>query len=158
VEAAKQEESKSQSSSATNSQTSSKPAAKSAPAKKGSLFNSFAKAKPKAKAPAAPEPAAQDMVLDDASEEEAEELFPDSTDKTVIANRESRKEREARLKKMMDDDEADGMFPILQATGSQLTSTQTKKCPMPTRSQNGSPRRLKHRRHPSQPNSKNKSP
>lgn len=49
------------------------------------------------------------MVLDDASEGEAEELFPDSTEKAAAANRESRKEREERLKKMMDDDEADGI-------------------------------------------------
>jgi DNA polymerase delta subunit 3 len=54
-------------------------------------------------------------VLDDASEEEPEELFPDSGDKAVAANRESRKEREEKLKKMMDDDEADGMCQI--ATG-----------------------------------------
>jgi hypothetical protein len=55
-------------------------------------------------------------VLDDASEEEAEDLFPDSTDKAAAATRENRKEREEKLKKMMDDDddeEADGMpgFP-----------------------------------------------
>ncbi|KAJ5348792.1 DNA polymerase delta subunit [Penicillium brevicompactum] len=111
AEAVKPEETKSQSSSAADSKTSqasSKASAKPAP-KKGSLFSSFAKAKPKSKA-AAPEPAAQDVVLDDASEEEAEELFPnstDSTDKAAEANRASRKEREERLKKMMDDDEAD---------------------------------------------------
>ncbi|CAI7568668.1 unnamed protein product [Penicillium bialowiezense] len=110
AEAVKSEETKPQPSSTTTSQASSKAASKPAPAKKGSLFSSFAKAKPKAKAPAAPEPAAQDVVLDDASEEEAEELFPasgDSTDRAAAANRASRKEREERLKKMMDDDEAD---------------------------------------------------
>lgn len=50
-------------------------------------------------------------MLDDASEEEAEELFPDSTAKAAAETRENRKEREERLKKMMDDDddEADGM-------------------------------------------------
>ena len=50
------------------------------------------------------------MVLDDASEEEAEELFPNSTDKAAAPTRENRKEREERLKKMMEDDEdeADG--------------------------------------------------
>ncbi|CAG8235222.1 unnamed protein product [Penicillium salamii] len=107
AEASKPDESKSQSASAPVSQASSKASSKPAPSKKGSLFSSFAKAKPKTKAPAAPEPAAQDMVLDDASEGEAEELFPDSTEKAAAANRESRKEREERLKKMMDDDEAD---------------------------------------------------
>lgn len=110
TEASKPDDSNSQSSSTTTPQTSSKPSSKPAPSKKGSLFSSFAKAKPKAKAPVVPEPAGQDVVLDDASEEEAEELFPDSTDKAVAANREGRKEREERLKKMMDDDEADGMF------------------------------------------------
>lgn len=56
------------------------------------------------------------MVLDDVSEEEAEELFPDTGDKTASANRESKKDREEKLKKMMEDD-ADGMslvstFPV----------------------------------------------
>ncbi|KAJ5873951.1 uncharacterized protein N7529_002381 [Penicillium soppii] len=111
AEASKPDDSKSQSSSTTNSQATSKTSGKPAPPKreKSNLFSSFAKAKPKAKAPTPAEPAAQDVVLDDASEEEeeAEELFPDSTDKATIATRESRKEREERLKKMMDDDEAD---------------------------------------------------
>ncbi|CAG8128988.1 unnamed protein product [Penicillium olsonii] len=106
AEASKPDEAKSQPS-APVPQASSKASGKAAPSKKGSLFSSFAKAKPKTKAPAAPEPAAQDVVLDDASEEEAEELFPESTEKAAAANRESRKEREERLKKMMDDDEAD---------------------------------------------------
>ncbi|KAJ5770284.1 uncharacterized protein N7511_002335 [Penicillium nucicola] len=103
----KTEESKSQPSSGANSQSSSKPAAKAAPSKKGNLFSSFAKAKPKPKTAAPAETPAQDVVLDDASEEEPEELFPDSGDKAAAANRESRKEREEKLKKMMDDDEAD---------------------------------------------------
>ncbi|KAJ5121524.1 uncharacterized protein N7515_009485 [Penicillium bovifimosum] len=114
TENTKSEEPKSEPSSAANSQTSSKPSSKTAPAKKGSLFSSFAKAKPKAKAPTLAEPAttsaSEDVVLDDASEEEAEELFPNSTDTAAAAaaaaaNREARKEREERLKKMMDDDE-----------------------------------------------------
>ncbi|KAJ5497335.1 hypothetical protein N7463_009322 [Penicillium fimorum] len=96
-------------SSATNSQTSSKPSGKAAPAKQkgnGNLFSSFAKAKPKTKVSAPAEPVgAITFVLDDASEEEAEELFPDSTDKAAAANRENRKEREEKLKKMMDDDD-----------------------------------------------------
>ncbi|OGE55600.1 hypothetical protein PENARI_c004G11535 [Penicillium arizonense] len=97
----------SQPSTSANSQSSSKSAAKAAPAKKGSLFSSFAKAKPKQKTAAPAELSTEDVVLDDASEEEPEELFPDSGDKAAAANRESRKEREEKLKKMMDDDEAD---------------------------------------------------
>lgn len=52
------------------------------------------------------------VVLDDASEEEAEELFPDTSDKSATANRESKREREEKLKKMMEDDDdvdADGL-------------------------------------------------
>jgi DNA polymerase delta subunit 3 len=52
-------------------------------------------------------------MLDDASEEEQEELFPNSGDKGPSANRESKKEREEKLKKMMEDDDADGMGPAL---------------------------------------------
>ena len=48
------------------------------------------------------------MVLDDDSEEEPEQLFPDSGDKAASEHRESRKEREDKLKKMMEED-ADGM-------------------------------------------------
>ncbi|OQE15130.1 hypothetical protein PENFLA_c033G08432 [Penicillium flavigenum] len=111
TEATKSDEPKSEPSSAANSQTSSKPSGKAAPAKqKGNLFSSFAKAKPKTKASAPAEPAApsaEDVVLDDASEEEAEELFPASTDKVAAATRENRKEREDKLKKMMDDDDDD---------------------------------------------------
>ncbi|KAJ5479711.1 hypothetical protein N7530_005220 [Penicillium desertorum] len=111
AEATKSDEPKSEPSSTANSQTSSKPSGKAAPAKpKGNLFSSFAKAKPKTKASAPAEPAApsaEDVVLDDASEEEAEELFPDSTDKVAAATRENRKEREDKLKKMMDDDDDD---------------------------------------------------
>ena len=45
------------------------------------------------------------MVLDDASEEEAEELFPDSGKSTSTSTRESRKERQNRLRQMMEDDD-----------------------------------------------------
>lgn len=48
-------------------------------------------------------------MLDDASEDEPEELFPNSGDKAPSTNRESKKEREEKLKKMMEDDDADGM-------------------------------------------------
>lgn len=44
------------------------------------------------------------MVLDDASEEEQEELFPESKKEPSNETRESRKEREDRLRKMMEDD------------------------------------------------------
>lgn len=53
------------------------------------------------------------MVLDDASEEEPEELFPNSGDKVPSTNRESKKEREEKLKKMMEDEDADGMGPCV---------------------------------------------
>lgn len=49
--------------------------------------------------------------MDDASEEEQEELFPESGDKSAPANRESKKDREDKLKQMMEDEDADGMFP-----------------------------------------------
>lgn len=55
------------------------------------------------------------VVLDDASEEEPEELFPNSGDKALPSNRESKKEREEKLKKMMEDDDADGMSPCASA-------------------------------------------
>ncbi|KAJ5418209.1 uncharacterized protein N7487_001759 [Penicillium crustosum] len=107
TEATKPDEPKPEPSSAANSQASSKPSGKAATTKqKGNLFSSFAKAKPKTKASAPAEPAAP-IVLDDASEEEAEELFPDSTAKAAAENRANRKEREERLKKMMDDDDDD---------------------------------------------------
>lgn len=50
------------------------------------------------------------MVLDDASDgdEEPEELFRDSGKSASAGTRESRKEREERLRKMMEDD---GMLP-----------------------------------------------
>jgi len=51
------------------------------------------------------------VVLDDASEEEPEELFPEQGDKkTEPANRETRKEREEKLKQMMENDDADGVY------------------------------------------------
>ena len=45
---------------------------------------------------------------DDAEDAEAEDLFSDSKESKAISNRESRKEREAKLKQMMEDD--DGML------------------------------------------------
>ncbi|KAI1838990.1 hypothetical protein DTO027I6_3326 [Penicillium roqueforti] len=104
AEATKLDKPMSEPPSATNSQSSSKPSGKAAPAKqKGNIFSSFAKAKPKTKTPAPAEPATP--LAEDASEEEAEELFPDSTDKVAAGTRENRKEREEKLKKMMDDDD-----------------------------------------------------
>lgn len=47
------------------------------------------------------------VALDDASEEEPEELFPDTGKSAPTANRESKKEREDKLRQMMEDD--DGM-------------------------------------------------
>ncbi|KAJ5754439.1 hypothetical protein N7533_003982 [Penicillium manginii] len=108
------------------SQSSSKPAAKTAPKReKSNLFSSFAKAKPKQKTstPTQSTEPSQDgqfyhddrsypsshitVVLDDASEEEQEELFPESGDKSASANRESKKDREDKLKQMMEDEDAD---------------------------------------------------
>ncbi|KAL2856911.1 DNA polymerase subunit Cdc27 [Aspergillus pseudodeflectus] len=100
--------------------SSTKPAEKAAPAKKerGSLFSSFAKAKPKLKKEDSSTPAAsgaesaepsgpEDVVLGDASDddEEQEELFPESKKPASAETRESRKEREDRLRKMMEDDD-----------------------------------------------------
>lgn len=48
------------------------------------------------------------VVLDDASEDEQEELFPDSGTKSTNEIRERKKEREEKLKQMMEDDDADG--------------------------------------------------
>ncbi|KAJ5710192.1 hypothetical protein N7493_009784 [Penicillium malachiteum] len=105
------EESKAQPSSANDSDASSKSAKPAPKHEKGSLFSSFAKAKPKAKTTKAPEPVApppgEDMVLDDASEEEQEELFPNSGEKSTSEMRERKKEREEKLKQMMEDDDAD---------------------------------------------------
>ncbi|KAE8355252.1 DNA polymerase subunit Cdc27 [Aspergillus coremiiformis] len=102
--------------------TTSKPTEKSAPMKreKSNLFSSFAKAKPKQKKEESATPAesaepsgAEDVFLDDASDEEPEELFPDSgkAASSADASRESRKEREEKLKKMMEDDAEDEEMP-----------------------------------------------
>ncbi|KAJ5398101.1 hypothetical protein N7509_006214 [Penicillium cosmopolitanum] len=120
------EESTPQPTSESESQSSSKPAAKTAPKReKSNLFSSFAKAKPKQKTstPAQSTDPSQDgqfyrdyesyasshitVVLDDASEEEQEELFPESGDKSAPANRESKKDREDKLKQMMEDEDTD---------------------------------------------------
>ncbi|RJE18611.1 hypothetical protein PHISCL_09056 [Aspergillus sclerotialis] len=98
-----------------------KPAEHTAPKKeKNSIFSSFAKAKPKQKKeePATPvvsgaesaEPSGpEDVALDDASEEEPEELFPDTGRSTSTANRETKREREDKLKKMMEEDDDEEM-------------------------------------------------
>ncbi|KAJ5239238.1 hypothetical protein N7468_003857 [Penicillium chermesinum] len=104
----KTEEAKSQSAQLSDSQSSTKSTTKTAPAKKGDLFSSFAKAKAPKKKPETPsQPAEQkDVVLGDASEEEQEELFPDSGTKSATI-RETKKEREDKLRAMMDDDDDD---------------------------------------------------
>ena len=58
------------------------------------------------------------MILDDASEDEPEELFPNTADKAPSANRESKKEREEKLKKMMEEEDAEGMGPCVSAFSS----------------------------------------
>ncbi|KAL4733264.1 DNA polymerase subunit Cdc27 [Aspergillus similis] len=103
-----------------NSASSAKSNEKAPPAKKekGSLFSSFAKAKPKLKKEDSATPVAsaaestatsgaEDVVLDDASEDEQEELFPESRREGPSETRESRKQREERLRKMMEDDDED---------------------------------------------------
>ncbi|KAL4761059.1 uncharacterized protein BDW70DRAFT_54612 [Aspergillus foveolatus] len=100
-----------------NSASSAKTNEKAPPAKKekSSLFSSFAKAKPKLKKENSATPAAEstatsgaeDAVLDDASEDEQEDLFPESRKEGPSETRESRKEREERLRKMMEDDDED---------------------------------------------------
>ncbi|CBF78648.1 hypothetical protein AN7308.2 [Aspergillus nidulans FGSC A4] len=99
-----------------NSASSAKTNEKIPPAKKekGSLFSSFAKAKPKLKkedpatsAASAAESTATsgaEDVVDDASEDEQEDLFPESRKEGPSETRESRKERDERLRKMMEDD------------------------------------------------------
>ncbi|KAF9892459.1 hypothetical protein FE257_001568 [Aspergillus nanangensis] len=102
---------------------SSKPTEKTAPKReKSNLFSSFAKAKPRQKKeePVVPavsgaesaEPSGpEDVVLDDASEEEVEELFPDSGKSASTNTRETRKEREEKLRKMMEDEDEDEEMP-----------------------------------------------
>ncbi|KAJ6096131.1 hypothetical protein N7486_006877 [Penicillium sp. IBT 16267x] len=103
------EDSKSQPSSANNSQSSAKRTVLAPKREKSNLFSSFAKAKPK-KTPAPAASEIPDVVLDDASEDEQVELFPDTGDKaekSAAAIRESKKEREEKLKQMMETDDAD---------------------------------------------------
>ncbi|GKZ19435.1 hypothetical protein AbraIFM66951_011045 [Aspergillus brasiliensis] len=97
---------------------STKPTEKTAPPKqKGSIFSSFAKAKPKQKKEESATPAtsaaesaepsgAEDHDASD-GDEEPEELFRDSGKSASAGTRESRKEREERLRKMMEDDDED---------------------------------------------------
>ncbi|RDW79197.1 uncharacterized protein DSM5745_06049 [Aspergillus mulundensis] len=108
-----------------NSASSAKSTDKAPPTKKekgGSLFSSFAKAKPKLKkeesttsaasgADSAVPSGAEDVVLDDASEDEQAELFPETKKEGPSETRESRKEREERLRKMMEDDDEDEEMP-----------------------------------------------
>ncbi|KAL2829173.1 DNA polymerase subunit Cdc27 [Aspergillus cavernicola] len=118
------------------SSLSSRSTEKAAPVKneKGNLFSSFAKTKPKLKKEESSTPAAsgaksaepsgpEDVVLDDASEDEAEELFPDSNKQASGETRESRKEREEKLKKMMEDDDDEDEEMLDAAETSQEPST-----------------------------------
>ncbi|KAL4903241.1 DNA polymerase subunit Cdc27 [Aspergillus multicolor] len=108
-----------------NSASSTKSTDKAPSAKKekgGSLFSSFVKVKPKLKkeesiasaasgADSAAPSGGEDVVLDDASEDEQGELFPESKKEGPSETRESRKEREERLRKMMEDDDEDEEMP-----------------------------------------------
>ena len=82
-----------------------------------SLFKSFAKAKPKVKregtgTDSEVPSAVEDEVMKDASDDE-EEIYklPVPSAEIVDIDRKSRKEREAALKKMMDDDDEDENVP-----------------------------------------------
>ncbi|KAK2803098.1 hypothetical protein FQN51_003842 [Onygenales sp. PD_10] len=96
------------------------------------IFKAFAKAKPKAKketpersTPSEVESAEpSDVVLDDASEEEREDLFLDSGTKTTDKKRETRREREEKLRKMMDDEEMTDA-PDLPAEEPETAKTET---------------------------------
>ncbi|EPS32841.1 hypothetical protein PDE_07802 [Penicillium oxalicum 114-2] len=104
----KPEESQPTSDSQSSVKSSSKPVA--SKRGKGNLFSSFAKTKPPKPKQADSQTTqsdANDAMLDDASEDEPEELFPDSGEKASAANRETKKEREEKLKKMMEEEDAD---------------------------------------------------
>ncbi|PYI04329.1 hypothetical protein BO78DRAFT_449936 [Aspergillus sclerotiicarbonarius CBS 121057] len=100
---------------------SSKPTEKTAPPKqKGSIFSSFAKAKPKQKkeesaTPASAVESAEPSGAEDGDasdeDEEPEELFPDSGKSAPAGTRESRKEREEKLRKMMEEEDEDEEMP-----------------------------------------------
>ncbi|EDN09345.1 predicted protein [Histoplasma mississippiense (nom. inval.)] len=81
------------------------------------IFKAFAKVKPKVKkddvlerpsgreVESAEHSGPEDVVLDDASEEEREDLFLDTGTRRSNSKRESRKEREEKLRKMMEDED-----------------------------------------------------
>ncbi|KAJ5488673.1 hypothetical protein N7539_003563 [Penicillium diatomitis] len=110
--AVRQENKPDESQPTSDSQSSVKSSSKSAAPQKGksNLFSSFAKTKPPKPKHAdsqATHSGADDVVPDDASEDDAEELFPESGDKAPSTNRETKKEREEKLKKMMEEEDAD---------------------------------------------------
>ena len=74
------------------------------------------------------------MVLGDASDEdeEPEELFPDSGKSAPIGSRESRKEREEKLRKMMEEEGTFCISALLQysVTVPHRYQMKTKKCRM----------------------------
>ncbi|KAI9375648.1 DNA polymerase subunit Cdc27 [Aspergillus egyptiacus] len=119
-----------------NSASSTKSTEKPAPVKKdkGNLFSSFAKTKPKLKkeesstpatsGPESAEPSTtEDVVLDDASDGEEEELFPETNKQAQSESRESRKEREEKLRKMMEDDDEDEEMPDTTETPEEPDTT-----------------------------------
>ncbi|OAX85155.1 hypothetical protein ACJ72_00457 [Emergomyces africanus] len=79
------------------------------------IFKAFAKSKPKAKKETperssgpeveSAEPSGPEDVMDDASEEEREDLFLDTGTRSSNLKRESKKAREEKLRKMMEDEE-----------------------------------------------------
>ncbi|TAQ86970.1 hypothetical protein B7494_g4705 [Chlorociboria aeruginascens] len=87
--------------------------------KDSSIFKAFAKAKPRKQAEdtessARDSPAIEDSPMKDVSDDEEDTFVPEAqpaSTEIVDSNRKARQEREAALKKMMDDEEDDGLAP-----------------------------------------------
>ncbi|PGH03322.1 hypothetical protein AJ79_07400 [Helicocarpus griseus UAMH5409] len=95
-----------------------------------SIFKAFAKSKPKAQketpeiSSGPEEPSAPgDVVLDDESEEEREDLFLDTGTRSSNSKRESKKEREEKLRKMMEDEEMTDAPELPEAEESEPAET-----------------------------------
>ncbi|PGH23726.1 hypothetical protein AJ80_02154 [Polytolypa hystricis UAMH7299] len=114
---------------------------------RGNIFTAFAKTKPKVEkatpeASGAPvvesaEPSVtEDVVMDDNSEEEREDLFLDTGTRSTNKLKESRKEREDKLRKMMEDEDMpDALEPPSEQPNTSAESTpkatETEKLPEP---------------------------
>lgn len=126
------------------SEPTSKPSGNTAPLKRqrSDILSSFSKAqakqkeRPARKAVSAAESAessgaVEDVMFNDASEEEEpEELFPDTGKREAIISHETKKEREAKLRKMMEDDDEempDAVEPAEEPAEEALTIDQPPK-------------------------------